>query len=249
MSEQTEPRKDNWDINPGWLLPLLALACFQPQNDAAFSAANGNKSVNLHFDPHDPESVKAAETWVNALFRDKSAPTFAPAVKAVRGGDTVKFAEPDTKQNKRGATFQNNELLKTLGDAGIYLRKVEHPEPGKTYFKADFDCLTPCLTPVIFLNGHSSGCVFHDCLTGARCCGKVDLLEFAAPSESVFDEALKQFQREGFCCPFCPEDDLRAAAEPLREYLRKYGDPHTSVTVTQDGATVKQDERYAKFNA
>lgn len=37
-------------------------------------------------------------------------------------------------------------------------------------------------------------------------------------------------------------EELRAAAEPLREYLLKYGGPHTCVIVTLYGATVKQDE-------
>lgn len=37
-------------------------------------------------------------------------------------------------------------------------------------------------------------------------------------------------------------DELRKAAEPLRDYLLKYGNPHTCVIVTLYGATVKQDE-------
>lgn len=42
-------------------------------------------------------------------------------------------------------------------------------------------------------------------------------------------------------------EELRAAAEPLRDYLLKYGNPHTSVVVTQYAATVKQDEMGVSF--
>lgn len=41
--------------------------------------------------------------------------------------------------------------------------------------------------------------------------------------------------------------ELEKAAGLLRTYLKAHGDPHTSVIVTQDGATVKQDERGVKF--
>ena len=42
-------------------------------------------------------------------------------------------------------------------------------------------------------------------------------------------------------------NELREAAEPLRKYLSKYGDPYTSVIVTQYGATETQDERRVLF--
>ena len=42
-------------------------------------------------------------------------------------------------------------------------------------------------------------------------------------------------------------DKLRKAAEPLRSYLAKYGDPHTCVIVTQYGATETRDERRVLF--
>lgn len=41
--------------------------------------------------------------------------------------------------------------------------------------------------------------------------------------------------------------DLVKAAEPLHEYLLKYGNPHTCVIVTQYAATVKQDEIGVSF--
>ena len=41
--------------------------------------------------------------------------------------------------------------------------------------------------------------------------------------------------------------ELREAAEPLRAYLKKYGDPYTAVVVRQDCATETQDERYITF--
>ena len=37
-------------------------------------------------------------------------------------------------------------------------------------------------------------------------------------------------------------EELLKAAEPLRDYLLKYGNPHTCVIVTQYAASVKQDE-------
>lgn len=42
-------------------------------------------------------------------------------------------------------------------------------------------------------------------------------------------------------------DALKKASEPLRDYLKAHGDPHTSIVVTQDSTTVKQDERGVKF--
>lgn len=42
-------------------------------------------------------------------------------------------------------------------------------------------------------------------------------------------------------------DELREAAEPLRAYLKKYGDPYTSVIVTQASVTENQAERFAMF--
>lgn len=37
--------------------------------------------------------------------------------------------------------------------------------------------------------------------------------------------------------------ELEKASEPLREYLKAHGDPHTSVIVTQYSATEMQDEQ------
>lgn len=42
-------------------------------------------------------------------------------------------------------------------------------------------------------------------------------------------------------------DELRKAAEPLRKYLMKYGDPHTRVAVTLYDATETRDERRVLF--
>lgn len=54
---------------------------------------------------------------------------------------------------------------------------------------------------------------------------------------------------ETAACPPAWErmDELRKAAEPLRAYLAKYGDPHTCVIVTQYGATETRDERRVLF--
>lgn len=40
---------------------------------------------------------------------------------------------------------------------------------------------------------------------------------------------------------------FKAAVALLREYLERYGDPHTSITVTLDGATEMRDERRVMF--
>lgn len=42
-------------------------------------------------------------------------------------------------------------------------------------------------------------------------------------------------------------EELRKAAEPLRAYLAKYGDPYTVVVVRQDCATETQEGRYVTF--
>lgn len=42
-------------------------------------------------------------------------------------------------------------------------------------------------------------------------------------------------------------DELRKAAEPLRAYLMKYGDPYTVIVVRQDCATETQEGRYVTF--
>lgn len=63
---------------------------------------------------------------------------------------------------------------------------------------------------------------------------------------SGLDAVFEQIRSEGYCCPSqC--DDLRRAAEPLREYLKTRGDPHSCVVVTQDSVTEMQDERRVMF--
>lgn len=42
-------------------------------------------------------------------------------------------------------------------------------------------------------------------------------------------------------------NELAAAAEPLRAYLKKYGDPMTVVVVRQDSATEAREEGYVTF--
>lgn len=70
------------DVNPKWLSLLLTfLSTDPPRREITVRAEIGGKSVNISYDPHDPEAVKAAETWRNALF-------------AVKDGDGVTFAEP-----------------------------------------------------------------------------------------------------------------------------------------------------------
>lgn len=47
--------------------------------------------------------------------------------------------------------------------------------------------------------------------------------------------------------PAADMTELEKAVKPLRDYLKAHGDPHTSVIVTQDGATETQDERRVTF--
>lgn len=62
------------------------------RREITINAQIGGKSVNITYDPHDPEMVKAAEVWRNALFAD--ATQFkAVAPVAVKGGDNVNFRE------------------------------------------------------------------------------------------------------------------------------------------------------------
>lgn len=129
------------DVNWAWLLPLLLfLPTLEPpkRREITINAQAGGKSVNITYDPHDAEAVKAAEAWRKALF-SAARWTYEEPI-AVRPGDNVTF----TGQRRR-------DYQPTL-------------------------------------------------------------------------------------------DALKKASEPLRDYLKAHGNPHTSVIVTQYGVTKTQDE-------
>lgn len=45
------------------------------------------------------------------------------------------------------------------------------------------------------------------------------------------------------------KDELKKASAPLVEYLKRHGDPHTTITVTRDSAAERQDERGVTFDS
>lgn len=66
-------------------------------------------------------------------------------------------------------------------------------------------------------------------------------------NNSRLDAVFERIRSEGHCCPSqC--DDLRRAAKPLWDYLKTHGGPHTNVIVTQNYATVTQDEQLVMFD-
>lgn len=86
------------DVNPKWLSLLLTfLSTDPPRREITVRAESGGKVVNITYDPHDAEAVKAAEVWRNALFAD-GAQFKAVAPVAVKGGDSVAFANPPRKE-------------------------------------------------------------------------------------------------------------------------------------------------------
>ncbi len=131
--------------NASWeqLLLLFLLSFMEsPRHEIMINAQVNGKSVNITYDPHDPEAVQAAETWRNSMFS------------------------------------------------------------GVTQFKA--------VEPVAVKVG--------------------DIAPFG-------DEYRRQ------------KDELKKASAPLVEYLKRHGDPHTTITVTRDSAAERQDERGVTFDS
>lgn len=228
------------DVNWAWLLSLLLfLSTLEPpkRREITISAKSNSKSVTIAYDPSDAEAVKAAEVWREALF-----------VASPAAGTKPTFCD-------------------------CYLRKVENPEPGKTYFRMSFEQSGfDRLSPVVYLGNDK----FHDCAGDFDGCAKSDYWEFVpidpSNAEAVktakqkaysryaqheFGEALKfeeqncrDFQRYANDSPGADRmKALRKVAEPLRDYLKAHGAPHTSVIVTRDGATETQDERRVTFDS
>lgn len=99
-NNRADERKSAFD-NAGWeqLLLLFSLLFVEPpRREITINAQINGKSVNITYDPHDPESVKAAEAWRKALF---AGGTQFKAVEpvAVKAGDVVAFAEPRNETN------------------------------------------------------------------------------------------------------------------------------------------------------
>lgn len=68
------------------------------RREISINAQINGKSVNITYDPHDPEAVKAADVWRKALFADGTRYEYNEPV-AVRPGDRVTFEEPRKETN------------------------------------------------------------------------------------------------------------------------------------------------------
>lgn len=163
-----------------WLLPLFLLSFLEPphKREITINAKSNSKSVNITYDPHDAEAVKAAEAWRKALFSAVRWTYEEPV--AVRPGDTVTFT------GQRCRDYQPTlDALKKAVKRKVYTYTEDR-------------------------NG-----------------------DVTVRVDTPFD--------------LTKQTELEKASEPLRDYLKAHGDPHTSVIVTQYGATEMQGERRVKF--
>lgn len=104
LKDELMKSKDKWDVpdNMKWLLPLLLFpfASTPPRREITATANVNGKSVNISYDPNDPEAVKAAEAWREALFANGMRNECKEPV-AARPGDSVKFDNPSNQLKDR----------------------------------------------------------------------------------------------------------------------------------------------------
>lgn len=236
-----------------------------PENRVSFSAGNGNKSVNLTFNPSNHESAKAAETWVRALFSERG-----DCAEDVKDSDVIRLSD--------------DELLKRVKNAPLTAdgTTATQPEPEPDVLEFDRlrdELVDPLPFDVIGLWGQVAE-YFLEAHEQARAAWKegkraripysmIDALKslskrLSADLEKSMEmkpEPAKPDKNSGemtaaehlkFVCDGLKAEprrnimdiagsayELRNIAKPLLAYLDKYGcDEYTGVTVTRDAVIV-----------
>ena len=121
-NRRADETKGGFDGTEWERLLLLFLLSFTdpPRREITVRAESGGKTVNITYDPHDAEAVKAAETWRNALF-------------AVKDGDNVNFRERQRRNYLSGAVekfLQNKQ--KYVDEAAAAMEPWTPRKPAET---------------------------------------------------------------------------------------------------------------------